>query len=48
VSNVISIGDNTLAEATLERLMHNRHRIKVKGESMRKNNQWLIYREQLG
>ena len=30
-----SIGDNTLADAILDRLMHN-PRIKLKGESMRK------------
>ncbi|SMN00666.1 Mobile element protein [uncultured Candidatus Thioglobus sp.] len=28
--------DNTLADAILDRLMHNAHRIKLKGESMRK------------
>lgn len=33
-----SIGDNTLADAILDRLMHNAHRIKLKGESMRKRN----------
>lgn len=32
-----AIGDNTLADAILDRLMHNAHRIKLKGESMRKN-----------
>jgi DNA replication protein DnaC len=31
-----SIGDSTLADAILDRLMHNAHRIKLKGESMRK------------
>lgn len=31
-----SIGDNTLADAILDRLMHNAHRIALKGESMRK------------
>lgn len=31
-----SIGDNTLTDAILDRLMHNAHRIKLKGESMRK------------
>ena len=30
------IGDNTLADAILDRLMHNAHRINLKGESMRK------------
>lgn len=32
-----SIGDNTLADAILDRLMHNAHRIKLNGESMRKH-----------
>ena len=31
-----AIGDNTLAEAILDRLMHNAHRIALEGESMRK------------
>lgn len=31
-----SIGDNTLADAILDRLMHNSHRINLKGDSMRK------------
>lgn len=30
------VGDNTLADATLDRLMHNSHRLEMKGESMRK------------
>lgn len=33
-----SIGDNTLADAILDRVMHNAHRIELKGESMRKRN----------
>jgi DNA replication protein DnaC len=33
-----SIGDNTLADAILDRVMHNSHRIKLKGPSMRKAN----------
>jgi len=33
-----SIGDNTLADAILDRLMHNSHRLQLKGESMRKIN----------
>jgi DNA replication protein DnaC len=33
-----SIGDNTLADAILDRVMHNAHRINLKGESMRKLN----------
>jgi DNA replication protein DnaC len=32
-----AIGDNTLADAILDRLMHNAHRLELKGESMRKN-----------
>lgn len=31
-----AIGDNTLADAILDRLMHNAHPLKLKGESMRK------------
>lgn len=31
-----SIGDNTLADAILDRLIHNAHRINLWGESMRK------------
>ncbi len=30
------IGDNTMADAILDRLMHNAHRLNIKGESMRK------------
>ncbi|MDT8453542.1 MAG: ATP-binding protein, partial [Gammaproteobacteria bacterium] len=30
-----TIGDNTLADAILDRLMHNAHRLLLKGESMR-------------
>lgn len=33
-----TIGDNTLANAILDRLMHNTHRIQLKGESMRKKS----------
>jgi len=32
-----AIGDNTLADAILDRLMHNAHNLKLKGKSMRKN-----------
>ncbi|MEE9397046.1 MAG: IS21-like element helper ATPase IstB, partial [Methylococcales bacterium] len=42
-----SIGDNTLADAILDRLMHNAHRIKLKGESMRKTLSELTDREHL-
>lgn len=31
-----SVGDNTLADAILDRLMHNAQRLEMKGESMRK------------
>lgn len=31
-----SIGDNTLADAILDRLMHNAHRLELDGDSMRK------------
>lgn len=34
-----SIGDNTLADAILDRLMHNAHRWELRGESMRKRLQ---------
>jgi DNA replication protein DnaC len=43
-----SIGDNTLADAILDRLMHNAHRIKLKGESMRKIQSEIDLREHLG
>ncbi|GAA3923845.1 IS21-like element helper ATPase IstB [Litoribacillus peritrichatus] len=43
-----SIGDNTLADAILDRLMHNSHRIKMKGESMRKIRSKLTDGEHLG
>jgi DNA replication protein DnaC len=33
-----SIGDATLGDAILDRLVHNAHRIELKGDSMRKNN----------
>jgi DNA replication protein DnaC len=35
------IGDPTLADAILDRLIHNAHTIKLKGESMRKNKKTL-------
>jgi DNA replication protein DnaC len=40
-----SIGDNTLADAILDRLMHNAHRINLKGESMRKKMNSLTHVE---
>ncbi len=43
-----SIGDNTLADAILDRLMHNAHRIVLKGESMRKIMSNLTQDEHLG
>ena len=41
-----SIGDNTLADAILDRLMHNAHRLQLKGESMRKRPSPLTQDEQ--
>ena len=32
-----AIGDPTLADAILDRIVHNAHKIELKGESMRKN-----------
>lgn len=43
-----SIGDNTLADAILDRLMHNAHRLLLKGESMRKRMAQLTEDEHLG
>jgi DNA replication protein DnaC len=43
-----SIGDNTLADAILDRLMHNAHRLQLKGESMRKILGQLTEDERLG
>ena len=43
-----SIGDNTLADAILDRLMHNAHRLLLKGESMRKLMANLTDGEHLG
>ena len=43
-----SIGDNTLADAILDRLMHNAHRLPLKGESMRKRLADLTQNEHLG
>ena len=42
-----SIGDNTLADAILDRLMHNAHRLQLNGESMRKTKGLLTEREHL-
>ena len=41
------IGDNTLADAILDRLMHNAHRMNLKGESMRKKMNSLTQVEHL-
>lgn len=43
-----AIGDNTLADAILDRLMHNAHRLPLKGESMRKVREKLTDGEHLG
>ena len=42
-----AIGDNTLADAILDRLMHNAHRLKLTGESMRKIREKLTDGEHL-
>jgi len=42
-----AIGDNTLADAILDRLMHNAHRMILKGESMRKKMNSLTQDEHL-
>ena len=42
-----AIGDATLADAILDRLLHNAHRLKLKGESMRKTNVLLTDDEHL-
>lgn len=42
-----SIGDNTLADAILDRLMHNAHRLQLNGESIRKRNGLLTDGEHL-
>ncbi len=44
----VSIDDNTLADAILDRLMHNAHRLQLKGESMRKRQDKLTQDEQSG
>lgn len=41
-----SLGDNTLADTILDRLMHNAHRLALKGESMRKRRSELTESEQ--
>ncbi len=43
-----AIGDATLADAILDRLLHNAHRLKLKGESMRKIKAGLTQDEHLG
>lgn len=42
-----TIGDNKLADAILDRLMHNAHRLPLKGESMRKIHRSLTEDEHL-
>jgi len=42
-----AIGDNTLADAILDRLMHNAHSLKLNGESMRKKLRQLTEDEHL-
>ena len=42
-----AMGDNTLADAILDRLMHNAHRMTLQGESMRKKMNSLTQVEHL-
>lgn len=42
------MGDATLADAILDRLLHNAHKLKLTGESMRKTRSALTEAEQLG
>ena len=41
------IGDPTIADALLDRLVHNAHRIHLKGESMRKRKASLTQKEEM-
>jgi len=43
-----AIGDATLADAILDRVLHNAHKLKLKGESMRKLKAGLTQDEHLG
>ena len=43
----VTVGDNTLADALLDRLIHNVHRLALKGESMRIKMVQLAEREHL-
>jgi len=43
-----SIGDPTIADAILDRIIHNAHKINLKGESMRKKTNSLHQTEHLG
>ncbi len=43
----ISVAQAALADAILDRLMHNAHRIKLKGESLRKTQSNLTDHEHL-
>ena len=37
LAKAVRIGDPTYADAILDRLVHNAHRLQIKGDSMRKN-----------
>ena len=43
-----SIGEATLADAILDRLLHNSHKLKLKGESMRKTRSEFTDSDHLG
>ena len=47
IRRYVTVGDNTLADALLDRLIHNAHRLALKGESMRKKMVKLTEREHL-
>lgn len=42
-----SIGDATLGDAILDRLLHNAHRLEVAGPSMRKNKAKNLHKEDI-
>jgi DNA replication protein DnaC len=48
MTDMVNPVHNTLADAILDRLMHNAHRLQLKGESMRKILGQLTEDERLG
>ncbi|MCP4119012.1 MAG: ATP-binding protein, partial [Desulfobacteraceae bacterium] len=41
-----SIGDPTIADAILDRLIHNAHKFNLKGDSMRKRRKNIVNKEE--